>query len=151
MDRWTSHTLEIPMEDGKPDFVRADLVFRGVEHLRESFEARVFVNEDDADENTPTDDEHGYAGYFVVFGHGGCAGDEGHCDVPDLEAQRDPEDLRLAHPLTPQTKLVVATEALQRLEEPTFTVTVIPVQPGESAPRREDVLQFEEMQLRTYE
>jgi hypothetical protein len=28
---------------------------------------------------------------------------------------------------------------------------VIPVQPGESAPRREDVLQFEEMQLRTYE
>ena len=30
--------------------VRADLVFRGVQHLKKSFEARVFVNQYDADE-----------------------------------------------------------------------------------------------------
>ena len=151
MDRWTSDELELPAVEGQPAFSRADLVFQGVEHRGASYEARVFVNRDDADESTPTDDQHGFAGYFVIFGHGGCAGDEGHCEVPDEEHQTDPEDLRLPHPLTPATKLVVATDALKRLAEPRFTVTVVPVVPGKDSAERADVLEFEGLHLRTYD
>jgi hypothetical protein len=149
MDTWTSKELQLPIAAGQPDFTRADLVFEGVEHRNESYEARVFVNNRDADQNTPMDEANGFAGYFVIFGHGGCAGDAGHCDVP--QDQTDPEDQRLAHPLTPATKLVIATEALRKLAKPRFRVTVVPVLPGKDGARRADVLEFAQMQLRTYD
>ncbi len=67
-------------EEGR--FTRADLVFSGVDHSETSYEVRVFLNNPTADASTPRTAEHGYAGRFVVFGHGGCFGDEGHCEVP---------------------------------------------------------------------
>lgn len=149
MDTWTSKELVLPVVEGQPGFARADLVFEDVDHGHASFEARVFVNNRNADETTPMDEANGFAGYFVIFGHGGCAGDAGHCDVPD--DQTDPEDQRLAHPLTPATKLVVATDALRRLTKPRFRVTVVPVMPGKGGARRGDVLHFSEMHLRTYD
>jgi hypothetical protein len=149
MDRFVSNELELPLVEGQPAFARADLIFHGVDHAGDSFEARIFVNNPDADENTPTDPNQGYAGYFVIFGHGGCAGDEGHCDVP--ETPDDVDDLRLPHPLHPATKPVIVTEALRRLSEARFKVTVVPVLPGEDAPRREDVLFFDELELVTYD
>ena len=68
-----------PRKAGSP---RADLVFSGVDHSQTSYEVRVFLNNPTADASTPRTAEHGYAGRFVVFGHGGCFGDEGHCEVP---------------------------------------------------------------------
>jgi len=149
MDRYVSEELELPASEGQPPFTRADLIFHEVDHSGESFEARIFLNAPDADEHTPTTSETGFAGYFYIFGHGGCAGEEGHCEVP--ENPDDTDDLRLAHPLRPATKPVVVTEALRALTEARFTVTVVPVMPGAEGPRRGDLLFFEELELVTYD
>ena len=62
-------------------FYRADLEFHGVDHSKASFEGRMFINNPDAGPDTPTSHES-YVGSFWVFGHGGCAGGEGHCEPP---------------------------------------------------------------------
>lgn len=137
-------------------FTRADLVFSGVEHGGLSYEVRVFLNNPGATADTPRDPKNlGYAGRFVVFGHGGCYGDVGHCDVPDPSA--DPTDLRPAHPLTPVTKLVTVTDALRRVltEQPQGlqTATLVAVSKG---PRRkdrgptDDLAKFAAVELQTY-
>ncbi len=149
MDRYVSEAIDLPIVEGQPSFTRADLIFDGVDHSNESFEARIFFNNRDADEHTPTEPEHGYAGRFVIFGHGGCAGDEGHCDIP--ADQNASDDLRLPHPLTPATKPVIVTEALRLLSEARVSVTVVPVLPGADGPRRADVLFFDSLELTTYD
>lgn len=149
MDRYRSKEIDLPLVEGQPAFTRADLIFHGLDHSRDSFEGRIFVNNPDADETTAMDPEQGYAGYFFIFGHGECAGDEGHCEVPENPDAVD--DLRLPHPLRAATKPVIVTEALQRLAEPRFTVTVVPVLPGKEGARREDVLFFDELELVTYD
>ena len=90
VERFISDPIELPARDGE-DHSRADLVFYDVDHSGASYEARVFINAPDADAGTPRDDPH-YAGSFCIFGHGGCFGDTGHCDVPS--EPRDPFDLR---------------------------------------------------------
>src|SRR4051812_48374972 len=91
--------LPFPGEPGAAAFSRADVVVTGVDHSGTSYEVRLFLNNPTATAATPRTDGNGYAGRFTVFGHGGCYGDEGHCDVP--AASSDPTDLRPPHPLTP--------------------------------------------------
>lgn len=136
-------------------FRRADLEFHGVDHSRSSFTVRVFLNQPDADATTPPDAEHGYAGAFHIFGHGGCAGQEGHCHVP---TERRANDLRPPHQLTPISKRLVVTEALRRaLEHGTeLTVTVVPVLRDElvdfyGSDLTTDLLHFERVDLLTYQ
>lgn len=148
MDRYVSEPFEVPGAD-RDDFTRADLTFINVDHSRESYSAHVFLDNPDADETTPHDPDHGYAGCFAIFGHGGCAGDEGHCDVPHEFS--DPGDLRLLHPLRPHTKIARITDALKRVPGPEVQVTVVPLVPGEGTPQREDVLFFEQMELTIYD
>jgi tyrosinase len=81
------------------DFRRADIVFDGVEQAGGSFEARVFLNNPDADASTPTTGEHGYAGSFHVYGYGRYPGPE-----PDATA---------GGPRAPMTRYVTATEAVR--------------------------------------
>ncbi len=135
-------------------FSRADLVFRGVDHSGVSYEVRLFLNNAKADVSTPRSAEEGYAGRFSVFGHGGCYGDDGHCNIPPASA--DPTDLALPHPLTPLNTYVTVTEALRRLlnaGEDLHTVTLVPVS---ITPRRTDrrpapeLLHFSEVELHTY-
>jgi hypothetical protein len=116
--------LRAEIKDAK--FYRADLKFVEVDHSGATFEARVFLNNPAADENTPKTPDAGYAGSFYVFGHGGCFGDEGHCDVPK---QQRPNDLRDPHPLVPKDFTVSITEALRRQLEkgPEIQITVVPV------------------------
>src|SRR3712207_3767146 len=97
---------DLPVTDPEA-FTRADLVFYGVDHSGPSYEVRVFLNNAEATWQTPRTDEHGYGGRFTVFGHGGCYGDEGHCEVTDVGS--DPFDLRPPHPLLPHTKIVTVT------------------------------------------
>jgi hypothetical protein len=151
MDRFVSEPLELPVleEDEVEAFYRADLVFYGVDHSGPSFEAHVFLDQPEADEQTPRDLEHGYAGSFTVFGHDGCYGDVGHCDVRQ-GPPKDPFDIRPPHPLTPLTKTVIATEAVEQVSEPTFTVTVVPLVPGEERLERADVLVLDNVRLVTY-
>ena len=106
-------TLRYARRPGVARFTRADLVFNGVDHGGPTYEVRVFLNAPNATGATPREPAKGYAGRFVIFGHGGCFGELGHCDVPSI--RRDPTDLRSGHPLVPQTKIVTITTALGRL------------------------------------
>lgn len=113
-----------PLDSG---FTRADLIFDGVDHSGASFEARVFLNNDAADAETPTTAETGYAGSFHIFGHGGCYGDDiTHCQI---QGPRRPYDPRPGHPLTPARKVLIATSALKTAREKSgeLTVTIVPV------------------------
>jgi hypothetical protein len=148
MDRYDSDPIPLPEQD--EEFARADLIFSGVDHSGPSFEARVYFDNADADESTARDPDAGYAGSFYIFGHGGCFGDVGHCDVPT--GPRDPFDYRPPHQLTPATKTVIVTDAVKRVAgSDSVRVTVVPVvDKGEKA-KREDVLHFEAVRLVTYE
>ena len=154
LDRYVSDPIAIPSPqdaDDGADFSRADLVFYGVDHSGSSFEARVFLNNPDADENTSQEADSGYAGSFYIFGHGGCFGDVGHCDVP--EEPRGPFDRRSPHPLTPQKRTVVVTEPMKRLRETAggdLTVTVVPVASESPIGAEDDLLRFERLALITY-
>ena len=149
VDRFVSAPIDLPARDGEGDGpTRADLVFYDVDHSGVSYEARIFINAPDADAATPRDDPH-YAGSYCIFGHGGCFGDVGHCDVPT--GPRDPFDLRPSHQLIPASKTVIVTDAFKRLvapEDETMTVTVVAFVPGAEA---HDVLQFDTIRLLTYE
>jgi hypothetical protein len=151
-----SHSIQFQRDHlQRRDFRRADLVFEGVDHAGPSYEGRVFLNNPDADADTPRTLEQGYAGSFHVFGHGFCFGDAGHCEVNDRG--KDPYDLRLPHPLAPARMLVVVTEALKyildrdgRLRQ----VKVVPLAYGHAAdhdPDPEGFLKYERMQLLTYD
>src|ERR1700730_9488090 len=73
-------------------------------HGEASYEGRIFLNNPKADAETPKDLAHGYAGSFHIFGHGGCLGDVGHCEVS--QHNRESYDFRSPHPLTPAKKRV---------------------------------------------
>ena len=72
--------LELPRDQERAPLWDAELFFHGLYRNGPSYRAAVFFNQPDADEDTPEDDAHGYAGSFFLFGKGGCFGDEGHCD-----------------------------------------------------------------------
>lgn len=130
---------------------RADVEFHGVDHSGASFEGRVFLNNPEADENTPLTSEDGYAGSFFIFGHGGCFGDVGHCEVHEEPGLYDP---RAAHPLTPIKTAVIATSALRRAaaEGRDVEVTVVPVITGLTEQTdAEDVFKFDHLSIVTYE
>ncbi|GAB3307642.1 hypothetical protein GCM10027451_15840 [Geodermatophilus aquaeductus] len=131
-------------------FDRADLIFHGVDHSGPSFTARVYLAHPEADAATPTTAEAGYAGCFTIFGHGGCVGtDDDHCNPKARTV--DDFDLRMPHPLLPQTKVVTVTEALRRLGPVSqVTVTVVPVVPGETGPEVTDALSFTTLRLAVY-
>jgi len=141
-----------PIDVGALDvnFSRADVEFFGVDHSGVSFAARVFLNNPAATESTAQVVDEGYAGTFHVFGHGGCFGDVGHCDVHPRRLY----DPRPAHPLTPARKKVIATDALQRAmaRGGELTVTVVPIITGLTVKtgRPEDVLKFDSVRIVTY-
>lgn len=123
--KYTSVPIPVPIRSNA-DSPRLDIEFYGIDHSGSSFEARIFLNNQDADKSTPKNQDSGYAGSFYMFGHGGCFGDTGHCDVP--QGPRDPFDRRPKHSLTPQTRTVIVNDALwHRLESEEITVTVVPV------------------------
>ena len=133
-----------------PTVARVDLVFYDVALSRGSYEGRVFLNNEDADADTPTDFAHGYAGSFYIFGHDGCAGDAGHCN-PDWSDSDDEIDFRRPHHMLPDTVAVTITEALHVIEDLAdgVSVTVVAVQPGGDEAR--PPLKFEHVRLLTYE
>ncbi|HEV7376007.1 MAG TPA: hypothetical protein VGN95_14910 [Pyrinomonadaceae bacterium] len=134
-----------------PEYSRADLEFIGVDHSGASFEARVFLNNPGADENTQTTEESGYAGSFHIFGHGGCFGDVGHCDIIKEPDEFDP---RPSHPLAPIRKVLIATEAIKKAaaQSDNISVTVVPViKCWTEKCELEDVLKFDHINLVTYD
>jgi tyrosinase len=88
VDRFVSDALELPSPEHA--FVRADLLFYGIDHSGPSYEAQVFIDARGIG-GEPDRDHRAYVGSWFILGHGGCFGDLGHCDVP---ARRDEFDLR---------------------------------------------------------
>lgn len=148
MKRYDSGKVELPPIAGEA--ASGELIFYEVDRSGPSFEGRVFVNNVKAGVGTPMDAASGFVGLFTVFGHGGCVGDEGHCDV--AQPTDDPFELRQPEGLPPLTKTVpLSREALKQLTGPTFTVTVVAVEPGEDGPVASETLGFDSWRLATYE
>jgi len=143
--------LQLSAQVRGSSFYRADLEFHGVDHSGATFEGRVFLNNTSADEKTAKSRETGYAASFYVFGHGGCFGDVGHCDVPK---SRRPFDLRRPHPLTPAEIRVNIKEALKVVilaKKSEVHVTVVPVvMAGNDKCDLENVFKFQSYDIKTY-
>jgi hypothetical protein len=115
---------EIDTEDLGSDYTRADIELEGLDHSGSTYEGRIYLNNPDAGPDTDTTPENGYAGSYYIFGHGGCYGGEGHCEV----APRAPYDPRPPHPLSPTRAVVIATDAIRKAAAgPKMTITVVPV------------------------
>jgi hypothetical protein len=142
---------EISLEDLGEDYQRADIEFEGLDHSGASYEGRIFLNNDAADAETETTVENGYAGSYYIFGHGGCFGDEGHCDV----GPRRPYDPRPPHALWPIRKVVIATDAIRRAGAagPTMKITVVPVilSTTDKVPEDEVVPKFQLVSVISYQ
>lgn len=144
-------TKPLPVSDVPEQFVRADLEFIDVDHAGPSFEARVFINNPQANMSTPPMESYGFAGCFNVFGHGGCFGDEGHCEVH--ARQKDSFDPRASHPLIPMKKVVIATTAVRKAvnERRDIHVTVVPIiKSWTEKTDADDILRFDHINLITY-
>jgi hypothetical protein len=142
--RFTSDALELPSPEHA--FKRADLIFYGIDHSGPSYEAQVFMAARRVG-GEPDRGHRAYVGSYFIFGHGGCFGDVGHCDIP---ATRDAFDLRPAHQLEPATRLVTITEPLKAMLQQGLEaakVTVVAHTEGRSS---DEVLSFSTIRLATY-
>ena len=90
-------------------------VISGVPHRASSYEVRLFFNNKKANAETPRSVEQGYAGRFVIFGHGGCFGDAGHCAVPVRDETM--VNRQYQHPLDKKTIQLTITPALEHVLE----------------------------------
>ncbi len=149
MERFVSNPLALPPHADGYAWSDAQLVVYGVDHSGPSHEVRVFLDAPDADATTPLLLEAGYAGCFTVFGHGGCYGDDDHCN-PNARFN-DEYDLRLPHQSQPQTKVVGVSEALRAIQGDSVLVTLVAVEPGpEGGPKVSDAFRADELRLVTY-
>ena len=64
------YSTVLPLPHALDADARSELIFRGVDQAGPSLEARVFLNNPNADETTPSEQEAGYAGSFHVYGLG---------------------------------------------------------------------------------
>lgn len=145
--------VDVELPPGGAEFSRADLTFYGLDHSGPSYEARVFLGLPGATDGTPLDDPH-LAGSFWVFGHGGCFGEEGHCDVRPAVTTFD---RRPPHQLVPAVRVLTCTEAITRLiAEGVTTVTVTVVAVVRASPLADpaaaaELPHFDQIALHTYE
>ena len=149
---FTSSPVSIEFAGPEHRYYRADLELDGIYHGEASYEGRIFLNNPGATEQTATTSDNGYAGSFYIFGHGGCLGDPGHCEVH--EDARDPYDMRYPHPLTPARKYVTVTNTLREIAKTakTITVTVVPVVTAiNELCDPENVFRCEDMHFITYD
>jgi hypothetical protein len=144
VERYTTDPIELPPRE-RP-FERADLIFYGLDHSGSSYEARVFV--DPRGVGKDADSRHrAYAGRFFIFGHGGCFGDVGHCDIP---SDPDPFDLRPSHQLEPATRIVPATDLVRDLLERGVEAAKVTVVAHSEGRGSNEVLAFDTVRLATY-
>lgn len=144
---FTARALSTAMLDA--NVTRADIEFLGVDHAGSSYEGRVYVNNPDADETTEQSARAGYVGSYHVFGHGGCLGDPGHCDVRPL----DDFDPRRGHPLTRARKVVIGNDVLRdALVRDDVTVTIVPLirSPRKDGEKEDDVVKVDVVRIVTY-
>jgi hypothetical protein len=141
----------LPVSQLPAQYGRADLEFIGIDHSGATYEARVYVNNPKANADTQTTLANGYAGSYYIFGHGGCFGDLGHCDIPQ---KQDAFDRRPSHPLEPLRKVVIATEAIKQAaaKSSEIHITVVPlIMSWTEKTDLKDVMRFDHINLVTYD
>jgi tyrosinase len=144
VERFTSAPIELPPADRS--FERADLLFYGLDHSAASYEGQVFL--DARGVGADADETHrAYVGSFFIFGHGGCFGDIGHCDIPST---RDPFDLRPRHQLEPAVRVLTVTDAVKAMLERGVDAAKVTVNARTADRKEADVLAFDTLRLATY-
>lgn len=109
---------------------KAEVRLHGVQRAVGSHFFRVFINQPDADNRTPTKGNDNYVGYIARFGHGNCIGGPGHCDIPSLRRRKF--DRRPRHHNTPNNHRLDATETIKKLKakgDTEFKVNVVIMSP----------------------
>jgi hypothetical protein len=145
-----SPPIKLHLDPDTQDFYRADIEFYGVDLSGPSYEGRVFLNNPDANENTPLESENGYVGSYHIFGHGGCFGDAGHCEI----TPRRTYDSRAQHALTPAFKSLVATNVIKKIlkSTDTITITIVPIiARGGRMSDAKEVVYIERIRINGYE
>lgn len=144
-----SGPLKFDIEKLDNTFYRVDLQFHGIDHSGPSYEGRVFINNPQADQNTPTTLENGYMGSYHIFGHGRCFGDVGHCEI---RRAISPFDYRPSHPLTPAFKRIRITDQIKKIgnDRKEFVITIIPILSGSLEDQTEDVVKLERISIVSY-
>jgi hypothetical protein len=123
---YTSKPVSIDFAGPSHRFASADLEILGIDHSHASYEGRIFFDNPKADAGTPKTLDHGYAGSFYIFGHGGCFGNVGHCEINE---RLDAYDMRGPHPLAPTQARIPVTAALKQLakSKSQISITIVPV------------------------
>ncbi len=150
VDRIVTTPVDVAAVVRSDDFRRADLEIGGINHTGTSYEGRVFVDNPDADEDTPKDDPS-YAGSFHVFGHGGCFGAAGHCEAPDSRRRFDRRPLSRSIRMKKRVKV---TDSLRRAAarggDIRFTIVGVPVTGSSPGSEPEAILDVKRMSVVLY-
>ncbi len=94
---------------------------------KESYEARIFVNNPKANHDTIKSDRNGYAGSLHVFGHGSlCFGGPGHCKPEELQGMYD---ARSSSDLKPFDQYLRITDHIKKIcgKNTEITITIVPI------------------------
>ena len=145
---YISSTIKLNIKNLENSFYRADIEFVGVEHSGPSYEGRVFINNRGANEDTSLSLDRGYVGSYYIFGHGGCIGDVGHCEVKERSAF----DFRPPHPLTPIDLHVTVTDQIKELGKNTdeFVISIVPILAGGSKLEDDELVRLDSISIYTY-
>lgn len=116
-----------------------------VQVMQRGANIRVFLNQPEANADTPIENNPHYVGHFMSF-VGFCYGGPGHCDVPP-KTQR-PYDMRMRHHKTPGNLRFDATAAVQQLQrqqapDTSLTLSVHLVVTDTQGRIRDDVLKLD--------
>ena len=149
-NRFTSPEMYLEYSGDENDFYQAVIEFYGVDCTGPSYEGKVYVNNPNADENTPSNEKNGYVGSYYVFGNDGCWGGKGHCEA---KFQRMYDSRKHSH-IAPQYKFIDATKVLKKLarSKSNFTVTVVPrIGRDQKMSNVKDVVKCQRIRVTCYE
>lgn len=149
-NKMSTPDMILEYNDKENDFYQAVIEFYGVDTNGPTYEGRVYVNNPDADGNTPLKESSGYVGSYHVFGHDGCWGDEGHCHPLPNRAY----DSRGHSHTSPVYKSVDATKAIRKCAKSNtnIIVTVVPkILGGQRMSDAKEVVSCERIRVTCYE
>ena len=126
-------------------FRKAEIRLHWVPQLMRSCFIRAFLNQPGADAATPVHDNPNFAGYLAVFGHGGCYGGPGHCDLPP--AQSRDYDRRPRSHNTPRNHRIDVTQCARRLLETADSLQITLLVIGVDYQEELDLLKLEGVSL----
>lgn len=142
-----------PVEALRAAYERADVELHGVDLAVPSYEARIFLNNPDANEGTAREEANGYLGSFFVFGKHECWGEEGHCDVPtrrSFDRRRDPTRFAKVRVVIPQGRLPRLLDQAEEDQASLSIVVALADSPDSQPSDPSDALVFDRIAMITY-